>query len=187
MSVAPGVERAAADPHAPPLRRPDRALLLAVPALLTVHNLEELLAMPRVLPTVVARMPDAARAVLPSVTLRTFAAAVAGATVLAWVVAGLALVGRRTALYLLLLIQATMLVNVASHLASAAMLGGYAPGLATALAVNLPFSVYLLGRARREEWIGRRAWGMLFPLALVVHGPVLVGLLWISGAITGAF
>lgn len=168
-------------------RPADRRLLLAAPALLTLHNLEELLALPRALPAVHARLPDAARAVLPSVTLPMFAAALAVATVLPWVFAGMALAGRRGGVFLVLLVQATLLVNVASHLVSAALLRGYAPGLATAVLVNLPFGVHLLGRARREGWTGRRAWSLLLPLALVVHGPVLVGLLWISGRITGSF
>ena len=44
-----------------------------------------------------------------------------------------------------------MLLNVLAHLLSATMLTrGYAPGLATALLVNLPFSLYLFRRARRE-------------------------------------
>lgn len=186
VSVAVAGERASLRPPASAVRLPSRALLLAVPALLTVHNLEELLAMPRVLPGVAERMPDAARGILPAVTLPAFAAALAVATVLPWIVALLAAAGRRPALYLLLVVQATMLVNVGSHVASAALLGGYAPGLATALALNLPFGIYLLARARRERWTGRRAWNLLFPLALVVHGPILVGLLWISGRITGA-
>lgn len=166
---------------------PDRRLLLAAPALLTLHNLEELLAMPRALPAVAARMPDAARTLLPSVTLPMFALALAVATVLPWAFAGMALAGRRGGVYLVLLVQATLLVNVASHLAAAALLGGYAPGLATAILVNLPFGTHLLGRARRERWTGGRGWSLLLPLALVVHGPVLVGLLWLAGRITGAY
>jgi Protein of unknown function with HXXEE motif len=162
-----------------------RAAIIAVPAILTVHNLEELLAMPRVLPTLADRLPEAVRGVFPSITMAQFAAALAVATVVPWALALLALAGRRGALRLLLVVQATMLVNVASHLGSAAMLGGYAPGLATALALNLPFSIYLLRRARREQWIGPRAWTLLFPLALLVHGPLLVGLLWILGRSAG--
>lgn len=188
MRVLAATARERAPAHAPAsaVHTPGRALLLAVPALLTVHNLEELLAMPRVLPSVAERMPDAARGILPAVTLPMFAAALAVATVLPWIVAGFAVAGRRTALYLLLVIQATMLVNVASHVVSAVVLGGYAPGLATALALNLPFGIHLLARARRERWIGRRAWNLLFPLALLVHGPVIIGLLWIGARITGA-
>jgi Protein of unknown function with HXXEE motif len=186
VSVALSAEAVAAAVPDRAARTPDRALLLAIPALLTLHNLEELLAMPRVLPVLAARMPDAARAVFPAVTLPMFAAAVTVATVVPWAIALAATAGRRTGIHLLLLVQATVLVNVASHLAAAAALGGYAPGLATAILVNLPFGAWLLGRARREGWIGRRAWAMLFSLALVVHGPLLVGLLWISGRITGA-
>jgi hypothetical protein len=186
VSVALNVECTTADPPAPPMRRPHRALLVAVPVLLTVHNLEELLAMPRGLPVLAARMPDALRGIVPAVTPPAFDAALAVATVLPWIAASFAVAGSRTALYLLLAVQATMLVNVASHVAAAAVLGGYAPGLATALALNLPFGIHLLGRARREAWIGRRAWAMLFPLALVIHGPLLAGLLWTAGRIAGA-
>ncbi|HEX6036497.1 HXXEE domain-containing protein [Longimicrobium sp.] len=170
-----------------PIRRPPRALLLAVPALLTLHNAEEWLAMPRALPMAAERMPDAARAVLPAVTLPMFGAALAVATGVPWIIARMAIRGGHTATYLLLVVQATVLVNVASHLASAAVLRGYAPGLATALALNLPFGILLLRTARRDAWTGRRAWRMLLPLALVAHGPVLVALLWTCGRITGAF
>lgn len=165
----------------------DRRLLLAAPALLTLHNLEELLAMPRALAAVAARMPDAARTVLPAVTLPMFAAGLAVATLLPWAVAWMALSGRRGGVYGVLLVQTTLLVNVASHLASAAFLRGYAPGLATALLINLPFGVHLLRRARREGWTGARGWTLLLPLALFIHGPVLIGLLWLSGRMTGAF
>ena len=168
---------------------PGRALLLAVPALLTLHNLEELLAAPRFIPVVAARLAAIgfALSLPPALTPRAFAVAVTVATVVPWIIAVAAVAGRRTALYLLLVVQATMLVNVVPHLVSALIRGGYAPGVVTAIAINLPFSVYLLGRAWRERWIGRRAWGMLLPLALVVHGPVLFGLLMASAWIAGAF
>jgi hypothetical protein len=182
--VVDAVRMDAADPAA---ARPDRRLLLAVPALLTLHNLEELLAMPRALPAIIARMPDAARTILPAVTLPMLAAALAVATLVPWGLAWMARAGRRGGVYGVLLVQATLLVNVASHLASAAFLRGYTPGLATALLINLPFSVHLLRRARREGWTGARGWTLLLPLALLIHGPVLIGLLWLSGRMTGAF
>ena len=56
--------------------------------------------------------------------------------------------GSATALWLLLLLQATVLLNVLWHIAAAVVLfRGYAPGLVTALLLNLPFSLYLLARA----------------------------------------
>ena len=79
--------------------------------------------------------------------------------------------------YALLAIQATMLVNVASHIGAAIVLRGYAPGLVTALALNLPFSLWLLHVASAGHWYSAAALLWLIPLALILHGPVLIGLL----------
>jgi hypothetical protein len=65
-------------------------------------------------------------------------------------------------------------------LISALVLGGYAPGLVSALLVNAPVSAYLLGRASREDWVPRGARHALWPAALVIHGPVLWGVLFLS-------
>jgi hypothetical protein len=54
---------------------------------------------------------------------------------------------------------------------------GYAPGLLTALLINLPFSLYLLRRATRERWVSHRAMWALLPGALLMHGPLLSALL----------
>jgi hypothetical protein len=84
----------------------------------------------------------------------------------------------RSALWVLLLIQTVVLVNVISHTVVATfVLRGYGPGLLTALAINLPFSIYLLRRAIRECWLSTTALVFLAPSALVVHGPVMVGLM----------
>ena len=51
-----------------------------------------------------------------------------------------------------------MLLNVLWHVATAALVfNGYAPGLLTAILINLPFSVYLLRRAASERWVSRGA------------------------------
>jgi hypothetical protein len=79
---------------------------------------------------------------------------------------------------LVLLIQATVLLNVVWHAAAAVVLfGGYAPGVVTAVLLNLPFSVYLLGRSAREHWLSARALWALVPAAIVLHGPLLAALL----------
>ena len=79
--------------------------------------------------------------------------------------------------YALLAIQATMLLNVASHVAVAVVLRAYGPGLVTALFVNLPFSLWLMNVAWVEHWYSQPALLSLIPLALLLHGPVLLGLL----------
>ena len=82
----------------------------------------------------------------------------------------------------LLLVQATLLLNVLWHVVAAVWLfRGYAPGLVTAVVLNLPLSVYLIGRARREGWVSSRALLGLLPSALLLHGALLLGVLRLSG------
>lgn len=156
------------------------AALWAVAGLLALHNLEEALTVPRYLPAVRARFPAArvAAELAPAEVLAALAVVtVVPLAVVAWAVAR---PRSRAALWGALVLQATVLLNVAPHVAGAVALGGYAPGVATALAINLPFSVYLLRRAARERWLGRRALLALVPGAVVVHGPLLVGLVLLA-------
>ena len=48
---------------------------------------------------------------------------------------------------------------------------------ATALLLNLPLSLYVFRTAARNAWLPRRALLALVPGALLVHGPLLLGLL----------
>ena len=68
-------------------------------------------------------------------------------------------------------------------LAGALLLRGYGPGLITALAINLPFSLILLNTAWDAAWYPHAALLWLVPLALFLHGPVLVGLLVVTSRI----
>jgi hypothetical protein len=87
---------------------------------------------------------------------------------------------------LLLLLQSVMLVNVVSHVGSALFLRGYAPGLVTALALDLPFSIYILRRAIGDGWISRRTLVLFGMGAVLIHGPGILGLMWLAGRISGA-
>jgi hypothetical protein len=157
-------------------------VLWLVPLLLALHNAEEALFFPRYLPLVVARLPPTWQAVAGPITLGQVWLALAVVTLIplglaAWAARGPSPV----ALWLLLLVQATILLNVFWHIAAAALFfNGYAPGLVTAMAVNLPFSMYLLRRAAREEWIGAGARWALLPGALALHGPALSGILLLT-------
>ena len=66
------------------------------------------------------------------------------------------------------------------------LLRGYGPGLATAILVNLPFSVYLFRRATGEHWFSVRALFSLIPAAIILHGPALVGLIALTGFLVRA-
>jgi tryptophan-rich sensory protein len=160
-----------------------RRVLWLVPALLAVHNAEEALFFPRYLPFVLARLPTGWQAVAAPLTTGQVWSALVVVTGVALAVAWWAdrRPDSRTALWLLLLIQSAVLLNVIWHVAIAVVLfRGYAPGLATALLLNLPFSIHLLRRAVREGWLSRPARWALVPGAVLLHGPLLATLLLIT-------
>jgi hypothetical protein len=152
--------------------------LLLVPVFFAVHNLEEGLTVGRFLPHVRAHLPGRLKALVAGLDSRRYAVLLVTTTVAAFLVAAFGdLAAPGLAGYLLLALQATMLVNVLAHIAGAVMLRGYAPGLVTALAINLPFSLILLSTAWHAQWYPHTALLWLAPLALLLHGPVLAGLL----------
>jgi Protein of unknown function with HXXEE motif len=162
---------------------PRPRVLWLVPILLAIHNAEEALLFPRYLPLVLRRLPEGWRALAGAATLGQVGVALALVTLIPLLLAIWAF--RRPdsdfPVWLLLLVQATVLLNVLWHVATAALVfNGYAPGLLTAILINLPFSVYLLRRAARERWVSRGAmWGLL-PGALAMHGPLLSALLMLT-------
>lgn len=163
-------------------------LLWMVPAIITVHNLEELAGMPAAL----LAMPGKIPAGIPVGILQfppspvQFMLALLIVTVLPYIFASLTLAGerpgtRRLGILLLAGTQAVMLVNVFSHLGMARLLGGYAPGIVTALALNLPFSVLFFGSALRQGWLARHDLPWLALAALLVHSIGLLALMWMVG------
>ena len=102
------------------------------------------------------------------------------ATVLPLAVIGCAILRPRKGLLIsALLLESILLVNAAWHILAAIVRRGYAPGVVTAVLINLPFGVYVLRRAVREQWIGARTAGLLIGIALVLHvvavGSLLAG------------
>ena len=145
--------------------------MLGVPLLLTLHNAEEALFVRGALAAVAARAPEIEHR-LPDA--RTMYVALAVATVVSWTVWMLAR-RHRAAVAVLVLLQCIVLANVAWHVTAAVALRGYAPGLVTAVALNLPFSLYFLRRTFRERWIGRRTLVLLLPIAVLLHAaPVMI-------------
>ena len=165
--------RPGADARAP------RALWL-IPAALALHNLEEAVTFPRYLPLVRERVPDLARPLAARLDPASLRAALLWVTLLALLAAAWAVARpeSRPARWCALAVQAVVALNVVSHAVAAfVVMRGYTPGLATALSVNAPVSVYLLRRAWGERWISRSSWWLLLPTAVLLHGPGLIGLL----------
>ena len=162
---------------------PRSSVLWLIPVLFLLHNLEEALFMPRFLPLDPDLIPSALRPLLAELTYAQFLAVLLPVTILPFLIAARGNLHRSGSggIFLLLGCQAVVLLNVFSHIASALVLGGYVPGLLTALLPNLPFSIYVFRKATRERWISRWALFSLPALALFVHGPVLISLMALSG------
>jgi hypothetical protein len=130
-------------------RRRRGGLMLAAAVLL--HNLEEAVAYPLFRDEAAALVrPWIGGLTLPGVTafrISLIVVSLVAAAALAW--AGTT--QRDRAGWLVLRAAAViLLVNVAvPHVPAAIALGGYAPGVATAVAVNLPIGVWVLALARR--------------------------------------
>jgi hypothetical protein len=68
-----------------------------------------------------------------------------------------------------LLLESVLLVNADWHIFAAVVRGGYAPGVITAVLINLPFGIYVLRRAVREQWIAARTAWQLLAVAILLH------------------
>lgn len=162
-----------------------KALLWLVPVLLTVHNLEEAITMPAFLATRNRAVAGLLGEIMPPITYKQFLTALVIITIIPYLITLLWL-NREWAAYALVGLQVVMLINVFSHLMMALFLKGYAPGVVTALLINLPFSWYLLRRALAEKWMSGKAIILMFPIGLLLHGPALAGLMLLSGRIASS-
>lgn len=157
--------------------------LWLVPMAIAVHNAEEALTFPAYLPVVRARLPVFVQPYMADIQPDGLRVALLWATVIPfavvlWVTMRPSSLGAR---WCALLVQAVIAVNVVSHLTVAAIvMRGYSPGLVSAVLVNAPLSVYLFRRAAREGWLSRAALRALWPAALLVHGPGLIGLILLT-------
>ena len=160
-----------------------RSTLWLIPAFLLLHNTEEALAFQHYLPQIVGHIsrwgPGIIHISYSQILLALTLATLIPLALVAWAVRR---PDQASALWFALLVQVVVLLNVFSHLAAALfVMRGYSPGLLTAMLINLPFSLYLLRRAASEQWLSRRALWLTVPAALLVHGPLLLGLIRLSG------
>jgi hypothetical protein len=153
-------------------------------ALVLLHNSEEALAFRDSLPRIPALLPEPLSRIAAALSYPTMLLALAVVSVVAAIVAVAVVLrpGSPRASWALLVLEAVMGMNAIAHLASAVFVfGGYAPGLVTAVLLNAPFAIWCFRRARRERWVGTTALMATVPVALVLHGPVLVAGLWLAG------
>ena len=161
-----------------------RAYLVAVPVLLTVHNLEEVLGgMGAAREALRGRLPASLGSLAGSPAAWLFAVVVL--TVMAWLLILLGGLDRRDSLLArsLVVLQAGMALNVASHVGGSLLVGGYTGGLLSSVLLYIPFSWRFFTLAHRDAWVSPRflRWSPVLALLLV---PLLALLLALGAAVT---
>jgi len=145
------------------------AVLALIGATLVLHTTEEHLTFPAYLSS-----DNRLRRLLPPPGLlqnpQNLRFALLMATVLPLAVIAWAIWRPRKALLVsVLFLECILLVNAGWHMIAAVIRGGYAPGVLTAVLINLPFGVYVMRRAVKEQWIPARTAWLLIGIALVLH------------------
>ena len=166
-----------------------RGAIWLLPLVLVLHNLEEGVFFPRYAARVLGMLPTELGNWVGPLSSRQMAAALVFATIipLGFCLWALARPDSRTALWLVLAMWATLLLNAAWHVtAAAALFGGYAPGVITAVFLNLPLSLVILRRASTEQWLSRPARRALVPAAVAFHLPGALGLILLGRALGGS-
>jgi hypothetical protein len=160
------------------------ATVWATPLAFAVHNAEEAWAFPRFLTRVQAHLPDALSTVPISIAALETALAVVTAGFLAIAAWAAARPASAVARWAALLVPAIGVLNALAHTSSATfLLRGYSPGVLTAVCVVAPISVLVLRRAWREHWLSPREWGLLWVTAVMLHGPILIAVLFVASRI----
>ncbi len=145
------------------------AVLSLIGVTLVLHTTEEILTFPAFLasddrlrrwlsPHGFLQSPQYLRTALVVATVLPLA-------VIAWAI----LRPRKARLVAVLFVECILLVNAGWHIFAAVLRGGYAPGVLTAVLINLPFGVYVMRRAVKEQWIPARTAWLLIGIALVLH------------------
>ncbi|WP_181815638.1 HXXEE domain-containing protein [Alteripontixanthobacter maritimus] len=163
-----------------------RWLLIAI----VLHNCEEVFALERT-PGVVDRMREMFELTIAMPGLDTIRAGLATLALVpalilwrAWSDAKAAEQGAvpstRFAFVTCMIAAMTTANAIVPHLALGVALGGYVPGLASAIALTLPIGVLTLMAGWREEWLGREALltAVLLGIALL---PLVLGGFWALG------
>jgi hypothetical protein len=146
------------------------AVLTLIAVTLAMHDGEEYFAFPLFLPSLGRQVSGW----LPAPALRHSMANLHLALILATVLPAIFIVWaifspRQWLLIAALLVEAVLLVNAFAHALAAMLLGGYVPGLITAVLINLPFGLYVFRRAVGDRWIRASAAWQLIAVAVALH------------------
>jgi uncharacterized protein with HXXEE motif len=155
------------------------AVLALIGLTLVLHNTEEYFTFPAFLASPSGQLSEWLSMCGPLPKPHELRVALVFATVLPLLVIAWAILRQRQALLVaVLLVESVLLVNAGGHMLAALIQAGYVPGLITAVLINLPFGIYVLRRAVRENWIRARAAWQLIGAAVALHAVWLGSGFW---------
>ncbi len=142
---------------------PFRAIASLTPLVVAIHNLEEY---PRLVPY--------ARRHGIHVDYTSVGIAVGLATLLPIPVTIFGVRGPKQSrrMQLVLLTPAILAVNAASHVGQTLVFQDYSPGTISAVALNIPFAIYLFRRACRENYLSQAQLRRTLILGAALMGPL---------------
>lgn len=157
-----------------------KRLIWMIPVLIVAHNVEEAVSVLFVGSTFM--LPEPLQRLIGNITVPQFMLALSIVTVLSLSFYSLYLIlpEKKIFLQLMFLMQSTMFINVFSHLGGVAITNGYVPGLATAMLINLPFSVYFATGCIREGLVSKREIIAYLLCAVIAHSVGILMLMKIS-------
>jgi len=158
-----------------------KRLIWMIPVLIVAHNVEEAVYVLFIGSTFL--LPEPLQRLVGNITVPQFMLALSIVTFLSLSLYSLYLMlpEKKIFLRIMFLMQSTMFINVFSHLGGAVITYRYAPGLATALLLNLPFSVYFATGCIREGLVSKREIIAYLVGAIIVHSAGILMVMKITG------
>jgi len=145
------------------------AVLSVIGVSLALHNTEEYLTFPAFFRSSSRLLHWLPAPVLLQNPLRLHLALLMATVLPGAVVAWAVLRPGKALLVAVLFLESVLLVNAGWHMLAAVVNRGYVPGVVTATLINLPFGIYVLRRAVKEQWIGSRTAWLMIGAAAVLH------------------
>jgi hypothetical protein len=166
-----------------------RSLYLLTALAFGLHNTEEAIAASRMIELMQSRAPSLLRDFYAGIAVSELRISLLILTTLFVLVAGIAArsPAKVSSAYVMLVFGGFIGLNALVHVVLSFAFRTYMPGLLSALLLTLPASVVLLARGRRERWVSPRLYWTIFPAAVLIHGPIMVGFLRASIGVARAF
>ncbi|MGK7396727.1 MAG: HXXEE domain-containing protein [Candidatus Cyclobacteriaceae bacterium M3_2C_046] len=161
-----------------------KRLFWFIPISFTLHNAEEILGMDRNGHIIQEKLSSLFPGIFPiwlEVSPIQFIIAVSFLTLLVFVISIFMISsGNKTAMIVMMVLGAGLLINGVNHLLQSLVILGYVPGLITAVGFFLPLGIYLFIHALKHGIISRRKMIWIFLAGLLLNPLLTISSLGLS-------